>query len=82
MPYCTNCGKSQSKLNGGTLCKVCFNTSNKGIVRSKESTSNLPHSPSPTNNLNNPSSMNGDVMEQQLSDMDISQLKDNCTINQ
>ena len=55
MPFCTNCGKAQSKLNGGTLCKLCFNSINKGSVRAKE---NLPEQTYNTYLNNN------DIMEQ------------------
>ena len=57
MPYCINCGKAQSKLNGGTLCKTCFNANNKGSVRSKDTVQTQEH------NGNNYNPMDGDITE-------------------
>ena len=57
MPYCINCGNAQSKLNGGTLCKTCFNANNKGSVRSKDTVQTQEH------NGNNYNPMDGDITE-------------------
>ena len=68
MPFCiSNCGKPQSKLNGGTLCNACFNANNKGSVRFKDNTQMQTH------DENNSNIINGDVTEQTSIDATSSQ---------
>ena len=58
MPFCINCGKAQSKLNGNTLCTACYNANNKGSVRSKDNTQMQTH------DENNSNIISGDVTKQ------------------
>ena len=65
------CGIAQSKLNGGTHCKTCFNKVNKGVIKSKELTNNVSQV-----SHNTHGSINNDVSVEVSNDADIINAED------